>query len=72
MLNTQELLRTLVNQLTDSSLTRLWRTGTMFAVVTASDDDHTDVSPVYIVALMAVYMLLFHYLLFIASSSLHT
>ena len=40
----QELLQTLVNQLTDRHLLRLWRTGARVAVVTANDDELTDVS----------------------------
>ena len=40
----QELLQTLVNQLTDRHLLRLWRTGAKIAVVTAKDDELTDVS----------------------------
>ena len=44
MLIPQELLQTLVNQLTDRHLLRLWRTGAKIAVVTAKDDELTDVS----------------------------
>ena len=41
----QELLQTLLNQLADRHLLRLWRTGAMIAVVTAEENEDTDVSP---------------------------
>ena len=40
----QGLLQTLVDQLTDSNLLRLWRTGSRCAAVTPNEDDSTDVS----------------------------